>query len=138
MAVFFFVWLIISLFFFIIELAGITLFFFLSCACGAIFAAVSSLLALSLWVQFLIFFSVSILFFIGMRFVFNPYHYEKKSTTPVYLLLGRRGLVVKNIVPGMMGQARIGEEIWAACTFNNEIIIAGEVIEVLRVQGYHL
>lgn len=73
-----------------------------------------------------------------MRFIFNPHYYTKKSTTNVDLLPGRRGLVVKNIIPGMMGQAKIGGEIWAARTFNNEIIIEGAVIEVVKVQGCHV
>jgi membrane protein implicated in regulation of membrane protease activity len=137
MATLFFLWLIVSISFFMIELAGITLFFFISFALGALGAAVAALYAISLWTQVSIFFATSACAFIIMRFIFNPHHYAQRLTN-VDILQGKKAVIVKNIVPGVMGQAKVKGEIWAARAINEEILFEGAVVEVIRVEGCHV
>ena len=137
MATLFFIWLMVSLSFFMIELAGITLFFFLSFALGALGAALATLCTVSLWSQVAVFFMASISVFIIMRFVFNPHHYDKRVTN-VDVLPGKKAVIVKNIVPGLMGQAKVKGEIWAARAISEDIILEGAVVEVVRVEGCHV
>jgi len=138
MATFFLIWLIVSLLFFMIELAGVTLFFFLSFAVAALATALCSLYWLSLFAQLLVFLSISIVLFIMMRFIFNPERYKPKGRTNVHVLPGKKGVIINDIVPGMSGQAKIGGEIWAVRSLGAEIIIKGALVEVTKGQGCHL
>ncbi len=133
----FFIWLSLSLIFFLIELGGISLFFFVSFAIGAIFAAMISLGNFSLWVQLITFLLVSFIVFIIMRFVFNPKRYVPHVTN-VDVLPGKKGIIITAIAPGMTGQVKIGGEVWTARSFNAEIIFEGASVEVIRVQGCHV
>lgn len=137
MATFFLIWLIVSLLFFLIELAGVIFFFFLSFALGALTTAICSLYGLSVISQILVFLGTSVIAFVMMRFIFNPHRY-KPNVTNVDILLGKKGVVINDITPGMMGQAKIGGEIWAARSLGTEIIIKGALVEVTKVQGCHL
>jgi len=137
MATFFLLWLIMALLFFMIELAGVSLFFFLSFAVGALIAALSSFCGLELLWQFFVFLGCSAIAFVFMSIIFNPNRYTVVRTN-VDMLLGKKGLVKNDIVPGMMGQAKIGNEIWAARSLSTEIIVKGTLVEVARVQGCHV
>jgi len=132
MATLFFLWLIFSLSFFMIELAGITLFFFISFALGSVCAAIATLFV-SLWFQVVIFFVASISAFVIMRFIFNPNHYAKRVTN-IDVLPGKKAVIVKNIISGLMGQAKVRGEIWAARAISDDIILEGAVVEVIRVE----
>jgi membrane protein implicated in regulation of membrane protease activity len=136
MAMLFFLWLIVSLSFFMVELVGITLFFFISFALGAVCAAIATLFV-SLWFQVGIFFVASISAFVFMRFIFNPHHYAKRVTN-IDVLPGKRAVVIKNIAPGLMGQAKVSGELWAARAITDDIILEGAVVEVIRVEGCHI
>ena len=137
MATFFLLWLITALLFFMIELVGVTFFFFLSFALGALITAVSSLSGLSVLYQLFVFLGASVIIFIFMRFIFNPHRYAPRVTN-VDRLPGKKGLVTSDIAPGMMGQAKIGGEVWAARSLGAEIIVKGALVEVTRVQGCHV
>jgi len=133
----FFLWTTTFLLFFVIEFIFARLLLFLSCAIGAIFAALSSLYFFALGVQVTIFIGSGFLFFGFMHFLCNPGDYARR-TTYLDIVLGRKGLVIKNIIPGSFGQVKIGEVVWSARSLNHEIIIEGTSIEVVGVQERHL
>ena len=136
-ATLFFVWLTISLFFLIIELAGVSFFFFLSFSLAALFAAVTSLFDISFAVQLLIFLSLSIVCIFFLRYRFNPTRIQSVATN-VQALVGEKGAVIKTIAPGISGQVKMKGEIWPARSLSHELIIEGNEIQVVDIKGNHL
>ncbi len=62
---------------------------------------------------------------------------QKPVTTGIDSLTGKKGEVIKEIVPGSIdGKVKIDEQIWSATS--SEKIDAGQIVTVSRVQGVHL
>jgi membrane protein implicated in regulation of membrane protease activity len=62
---------------------------------------------------------------------------QKPQTISVDTLAGKKGEVIKDIVPGTIdGKVKIGEQIWSATS--SEKIGAGARVVVTRAQGVHV
>ena len=134
----FFIWLSIVVLFFLIEMLGVSYFFFFSFSLGAFVTALLSLYTCTLEYQLLTFLGTSALFFVLLRLIFNPAKYTKNTVTNVDRITGMRGIVTQTIAPALSGQVKVDGIIWSAHASNHEIIVEGTQVEVIRVQGAHV
>lgn len=134
----FFIWLSVVVVFFLIEMMGVSYFFFFSFSLGALCAALLSLYIPNIFFQALTFLGASALFFVLLRVVFHPAKYNKGLATNIDRIVGMRGIVIKSIAPGITGQVKVDGVIWSAHAITSEIIVEGVQVEIVRVQGAHV
>ena len=133
----FLLWLSVALLFFVLELASLTLVYFLSFASAALVTAVTSLFLNEPFYQISLFFALSIGAILILRWLFQP-HRHKTHATNTDALIGKRGIVTKNIAPAMPGQVNLNGQVWSARAPDNTVILQGTTVEVVRIQGCHL
>lgn len=129
-------WLIISGIFFVIEIAtvGFLVFWF---AIGALFAMVVSLFTSNIAIQTTVFVvSSTILLFFTRKFFNKVTKKENEIQTNAYSIIGKRGIVTKNIDPiEGKGQIKVGTEVWSAKSVDDRKIEAGIEVEILEIDG---
>ena len=128
-------WIILAGIFFVIEMAtiGFLVFWF---GVGALIAMVVSLFTSNIAIQTAVFvFSSTLLLFFTRPFV-NKFSKEETVQTNAYSIIGKRGIVVKDIDPiSGKGQVKIGTEIWSAKSFDDRKIEKGLEVEILEIDG---
>ena len=137
----FFFWLIIAVFFLILEMGSPGLFFFLSFFFGAISCAIATFFTTSLVVQSIIFIVGTFLSFIILQFLVkkNLFKGSKHDVTNVYALRGKKGRVLKCIEPEGVGLVKVLGQVWSARIHDNEPAIKkGALVIVLDIKGAHL
>ena len=129
------IWLIISLFFIIIEAAtvGITSAWF---AIGALCAMGAAMLELELWLQITIFAVVSVALLLCLRPLVRKYFTPKLTPTNVDAVIGAEGIVIE-AVDSLLGTGRVklGGMEWSARSTNGENIPTGTLIKVDKIEG---
>ena len=133
-------WLIVSIFFLLLEMGSPGLFFFLSFFCGAIVAAGASLWIPSVITQVGFFFVGTILSLIVLRYFIIPLVGKDRPSerTNVYALQGKRGFVTISIQEKQWGMVKVNGATWAARCLHGSIINVGDEIEVIDIRGTHL
>jgi membrane protein implicated in regulation of membrane protease activity len=126
------IWLSVLVLMIIIEAATVnlvTLWF----AVGALFAFLVSLFDAPIWLQIVVFLVISIL---SLIFLF-PLAKKKlkigKEKTNIDGIIGKTGVVTKEIVFNQIGQIDISGVVWSAKS--EEDIGVGQTVEVLKVEG---
>lgn len=130
-----FVWLICIVVFSILEAmttALVSVWFVL----GSIVACISSLFNIPFSIQVVIFLIASLFSLAGLRGYATSRLVKRSHDEPINSIIGKTGLVEETI-NNILGQGRvkIGGESWAAKTYDDSIIDAGEYIEVLEIKG---
>ena len=129
-------WLIVAGLFFIIEMATVGfLIFWLGI--GALLAMVTSFITDNIIIQSSVFvISSGLLIFLTKPFV-NKYINKKTIPTNAYALIGKKGIVTKDInnIEGV-GQIKVNGETWSAkSTKENTIIKKGTEVEIEKIDG---
>ena len=130
------IWLVISLFFFILEIAttGFLIFWF---GVGGLVATLCSLVIKNVIVQTLIFIVTSTLLTIFTKPLVDKYVKTTNTTkTNAYSVEGKVGKVTKDIEPiEGRGQVIIDGETWSAKSFDDSFIPKGTEIKVESLNG---
>lgn len=130
------IWLVISLFFFILEIAttGFLIFWF---GVGGLVATLCSLVIKNVIVQTLIFIVTSTLLTIFTKPLVDKYVKTTNTTkTNAYSVEGKVGKVTKDIEPiEGRGQVIIDGEAWSAKSFDDSFIPKGTEIKVESLNG---
>ena len=130
------IWLVISLFFFILEIAttGFLIFWF---GVGGLVATLCSLFVKSIVLQTLIFIVISTLLTIFTKPLVDKYIKTTNTTkTNAYSVEGKVGKVTKDIEPiEGRGQVIIDGETWSAKSFDDSFIPKGTEIKVESLNG---
>ena len=130
------IWLVISLFFFILEIAttGFLIFWF---GVGGLIATLCSLVIKNVIVQTLIFIVTSTLLTIFTKPLVDKYVKTTNTTkTNAYSVEGKVGKVTKDIEPiEGRGQVIIDGEAWSAKSFDDSFIPKGTEIKVESLNG---
>lgn len=132
------IWLVIAVIFGIIEAVtmGLTTIWFSG---GAVAAAIVAMFTNSILVQVTVFLAVSI-----VLLYFTKPLAEKKlkigiEKTNVDAIIGRKGLVIKEIKPLNPGQVRVGGQEWTAIAEDSKVTIPESIeVTVLRIEGVKL
>ncbi len=131
-------WLILMVVFLIAEGASvmvISLWF----AAGSLVAMVAGLLNAPLWLQVLLFLSVSVGLLLALRPLLRKYFNPKLARTNVDAVIGAQGIVVETI-DNVTAQGRVKLESmeWAARSTTGAALQPGDRIVVDRVEGVKL
>ena len=130
-----FVWFGLAVAFFIVEGAtvGLVSTWF---ALGSLAAMVVSLLGGELWLQVLVFVTVSAVSLAMLRPLAKKYINGRLTPTNVDALVGKTCLCVTAIDnPASQGQVKIGDVEWSARSTTGEPIPAGTQVKIDRVEG---
>lgn len=129
-------WLIAAGIFFIVEMAtiGFLVFWF---GIGALITMIVSFFVPNPYIQAVVFLVTStLLIFLTKPFVNKFINKEKNIVTNAYSIIGRTGIVTKEINPiEGTGQIKVGGEIWSAKTDLNETIPENTKVEIVQIDG---
>ena len=104
-------------------------------AVGALAAMVVCLLGAEVWLQLVVFFTVSIVLLILLWPLAKKQLKPKLVATNADALVGRTCTVTDAIDSVEGGRVKLGDVTWSARTDNGEAFPAGSQVKVLRVQG---
>lgn len=140
MSNFLFFWLVIAIFFLLLEMGSPGLFFFLSFFFGAIFAAGSTMLTDSQVLQSLVFLLGSIFSFLVLHFWVKRRFLKSKNieNTNFYALIGKQAKVIKTILPLEVGAVKVSGEIWSAKSLDGSVVLQGSNVEIIEIKGVTL
>jgi len=131
------IWMIIAIGFGLAE--GLTLgLTFIWFAGGALLAMIASFLGLPIFVQVIAFIVGSALMLIYTRPVAKKVLKIGATKTNVDSLIGKEGIVIKELKPFTLGQVKVKGQIWSAKAFNDEAIAENERVEVVSIEGVKL
>ena len=129
------VWLILLLAFAALEgiTVGLTSIWF---AAGALAALIAALLHGPLWLQIALFLVVSILCLLAVRPLARKYVNTQVQPTNADRVIGAEARVTEDIdnIQGK-GAVSVGGIIWTARSDSDEVIPAGSLVRVLRIEG---
>lgn len=128
------VWLIIAGLFFIGEMitVGFLIFWF---GVGALLAMITSFFTSNIIIQTAVFvISSAILLLITKPFV-KKFVDVKPTNTNAFSIIGKKALVIKEINSHSVGQIKINGEVWSAESENNETILEGSEVEIVKING---
>lgn len=129
------IWLVLMVVFLIIEGASVSM-VSLWFGAGALAALIVSLIGGELWLQILVFFTVSIVLLAALRPLARKYFTPKLLKTNVDSVIGQTGTVTADIdnVTGQ-GQVKLASMEWTARSTSGDPIPAGTLIRVDRIEG---
>lgn len=129
------IWLILMVVFLMMEAATVSLVstWF---AGGALAAMLVSLLGGPIWLQALVFFTVSIVLLILLRPMVRKYIKPKIVATNAESMVGKTCLVVEQINNlTASGRVKLGDVTWSARSETGEVIPEGTQVRILKLQG---
>ena len=104
-------------------------------AAGSLAAMIVSLLGGAVWLQMLVFFTVSIVLF-AMLWPLAKKHFKPKLVpTNADALIGRICTVTEDIHPVEGGRVKVGDVTWSAHVEGEEGIPAGKQVKILEIRG---
>ena len=129
------IWLVLMVVFLIAEastVAMISLWF----AAGSLAALIAALLGAPLWLQITLFLAVSAVLLASLRTVIRKHFTPKLTATNVDAVIGSRGYVTADIDNvSATGTVKLGAMEWTARSATGEIIQAGTLVKVERIEG---
>jgi len=136
----FFFWLVIAIFFLMLEMGSPGLFFFLSFFFGALLCAFVTFFTNSVMVQTIMFLIGTVVSFLFLHFWIKSKIFKKDRdiTTNVYAMLGKQGTVVKRISASEVGQVKLFGDIWMARSAHDEVMEKGDEVIVVKLKGAHV
>ena len=132
------VWLIVAGFCFILEIATVGfLIFWLGVA--ALITCLFSLFVSNVIAQMSIFTILSAILICLTRKLANKLNKKDNSITNANSIIGKQGIVTKEINTNGIGQVKVSGDIWSAVTENyDDTIIVGSTVKVLKIDGVKL
>ena len=128
-------WLVLLILFLVTEgaTAAVTTIWF---AVGAVAALIAAMLGAEIWLQVVLFAVVSVVCLLALRPVLKKYIEPRRAKTNVDALIGAQGVVLEKIdnIAGT-GRVKLSGMEWSAKSATGEIIEAGTVIKVEKIEG---
>ena len=129
------IWLVLMVVFLITEastVAMVSLWF----AAGSLVALIAALLGAPLWLQITLFLAVSAVLLASLRTVIRKHFTPNLTKTNVDAVIGSRGYVTADIDNiSATGTVKLGAMEWTARSATGEIIKAGTLVKVERIEG---
>ena len=104
-------------------------------AVGSLSAMIVSLLGAEVWLQVLVFFTVSIVLLIALWPLARKHLKPKLVATNADALVNQICMVVEDIDPVEGGRIKLGDVTWSARAETGARIPAGSQVKILRIQG---
>ena len=128
------VWLLLMVLFVILEASTVQL-ISIWFAAGSLAAMIISLLGGPVWLQALVFFTVSIVLFATLWPMARRRMKAKIVPTNADALVGKVCMVTEEIDPLEGGRVKVGDVTWSARSEDGTPISAGTRVKILRIQG---
>ena len=129
------IWLVLMVVFLIAEastVAMVSLWF----AAGSLVALIAALLGAPLWLQITLFLAVSAVLLASLRTVIRKHFTPNLTKTNVDAVIGSRGYVTADIDNiSATGTVKLGAMEWTARSASGEIIKAGTLVKVEKIEG---
>lgn len=61
-----------------------------------------------------------------------------KERTNYDTLIGEKAIIIKDLVPGKLGQVKVKNQVWSAIEKNNLTLKKGKLVKILDIQGVKL
>ena len=104
-------------------------------AAGSLAAMLVNLLGGALWLQILVFFTLSIVL-LALLWPLAKKHFKPKLVaTNADALVGKLCKVTEDIDPDEGGRVKVGDVTWSARSETGEVIPAGTQVKILKIQG---
>lgn len=107
-------------------------------AIGALAALIIAFCNGQPWIQFTVFFAVSI----GSIIVSRPFVKKIQKTEIVHTnadkLIGQLGIVTEKILPNQIGEVKIGGRLWSAVSTNEKTHEVGDEVKIEAISGVKL
>lgn len=131
------IWAVLIVFFTLVEAftLGLTSIWF---AVGALAALIASAFGFNFVVQFISFIVVAVILLIYTRPVARKVFKVGQNKTNVDALIGKKGYVIKSILPKEVGQVKLNGQVWTAKGEEHETYNVDEEVEVLAIEGVKL
>ena len=113
-------------------------FLFMSFGIGAILTGLVSILGIGTSIQILIFAVITFILFLFLRKFSKKLISESSEETNIFALIGKTGMVVKEIPEDGKGYVKVGSEEWSAIAENGKKIEDGQKILVNSIEGNKL
>lgn len=130
-----YIWVALAIIFFIVEVATtdiVSIWF----ALGALVACITGWIAPDAgWLQFVVFFVVSIVAMYFTRPILTK-KLLKKTPTNADMLIGKNAVVAEDIAPGASGRVKVGDLTWQAKS--DSAIPKGEMCRIVKIEGASL
>lgn len=104
-------------------------------AVGSLAAMIVSLLGAEVWLQILVFFTVSIVLLAALWPLARKHLKPKLVATNADALVSRICVVTEEIDPVEGGRVKLGDVTWSARTESGKAIPVGSQVKILRIQG---
>lgn len=104
-------------------------------AVGSLAAMIVSLLGAEVWLQVLVFFTVSIVLLAALWPLARKHLKPKLVATNADALVSRICVVTEEIDPVEGGRVKLGDVTWSARTESGKTIPVGSQVKILRIQG---
>ncbi len=129
------VWLALMLLFLFVESSTVTM-VSLWFAAGALAALIVALIGGELWLQAVVFFTVSIVLLASLRPFARKYFTPRITKTNVDSVIGSQGIVTRSIDNiAARGQVKLGAMEWTARSTSGDSIGEGTLVRVDRIEG---
>ncbi|MBN1327350.1 MAG: NfeD family protein [Candidatus Cloacimonetes bacterium] len=112
-------------------------FLFMSFGIGAILTGMFSIFITDVTFQILLFAVITFIVFINLR-RFSKRLISSVKETNVFALVGKTGIVTKEIQENGRGYVKVGGEDWSAISDSNKTINEGTRIKVINIDGNKL
>lgn len=128
-------WLVLLVMFILAEastVAVVSLWF----AAGALAAILASMLGAQLWLQVVLFVTVSVVLLLLLRPITKKFFIPKLSRTNIDAVIGTQGIVTETIENvTAQGRIKLGAMEWSARSSSGEKIEAGALVKVDKIEG---
>ena len=128
------IWLALLILFVILEAVTVQL-ICIWFAAGSLAAMLVSSLGGPIWLQLLVFFTLSIVLFALLWPLAKKHFKPKLVATNADALVGKVCKVTEAIDPLEGGRVKVGDVTWSARSEGKEVIPAGEQVKILKIQG---
>ena len=129
------IWLVLLVLFLIAEAATVTV-VSLWFAAGALVSLIAALLGAPVWLQGLLFLTVSVCLLIALRPIVRKYFKPRLTATNVDSVIGTQGRVIAAIDNvEATGQVKLGAMEWTARSTSGENIPQGTLVKVDKIEG---
>lgn len=122
----------------VLELTHPGLFFFLSLSFGGCAALAAWSVDASLELQVIAFVVSAVIAFIILRGIVAHRRTGEHHKTNVEALIGKKAVVVSRIAYPSSGLVKVHGEVWSARTQEQDIVNAGDFVEIVAIVGCHL
>ena len=128
------IWLVLMVAFIIFEAVTVQL-LSIWFAAGALAAMIVNLLGAEVWLQVVVFFTVSIVLLAVLWPMARRHVKAKVVATNADALVGRVCTVTEDIDPVEGGRVKLGDLTWSARSEQGDVIPAGALVKVQKIQG---